>query len=113
MLGPVTFSPQQSAPAPSIMRVEQSAFAAPLEKVAPGIVTLINGTQAVGEIWPQTLTRLVSQIDATDEQKVILLDQAMRAENGEPPASVPTEENQPSKNSGLILAALAGLAFFI
>lgn len=112
MEGPVTINFQQSSPDPAIMRVEMSAFADPLEKVAPGIVGLINATQAVGEVWPQTLTRLVSQIDATDEQKTILLDQAIRAENNEPPAAIPTPAGS-STNNGLILTALAGLAFLL
>lgn len=83
------FNPQTDLPPAGMLNVAQSPYAAPLETVAPGITALINQQRATNEEWPRTLVRLVSTIEATDEQRELLLAQAQRADEGLPPAEIP------------------------
>jgi hypothetical protein len=85
------FNPQTDLPGAAQVQVDLSVYRESLETVAPGITTLVNTTQAVGETWSDTLIRLLSSLQATDEQRKLLLEQATRASLGHPPAAIPSE----------------------
>lgn len=87
--------------------IRTSEYAPILERVAPGIVELIETNQGSGEEWPGTLARLMNRLDCTPEQNEILTTQMRRAANGEPPALVPVVET--AETSGVAKIALIGL----
>lgn len=110
-----TFDPLRDMPTLAEAKVSYSPYAENLEKVAPGIIPLIDSTQAVGEEWPQTLERLVITLDATDEQKGYLMNAAESATKGLPPPEIPGEaatEAASKKNLLLVGGAIAAMLFF-
>lgn len=102
-----TFYPSELPPASST-QVDMSAFAAPLEQIAPGVTALIIGTRAVNENWAQTLIRILPSMSATDEQRALLMSQALQAEKGGAPLPVPGSEAAPV-SPWLIGAGIAAL----
>jgi hypothetical protein len=107
-----TFNPQTDEPAPSYLNVDLSPYKSTLETVAPGIVALIKQTQAVAEPWPQTLERLTLTLEATPEQKEILMNQASRATQNLPPAPIPGTESA-GLSSGMKWGLAAGALWLL
>lgn len=89
-----TYNPQTDAVSPAVLNVDLSAYKTTLETVAPGVTALIAQTQVVGEPWHTTLQRLVTTLEATPEQRQILMTQAERASENLPPAPIPGAESQ-------------------
>jgi hypothetical protein len=66
----------------------QSDYAPVLEKVAPGIVDIIDAKRKYNEHWFDVLLGLLSFISGTDEQKSLLSVLAQRAAGGIAPPSI-------------------------
>lgn len=67
----------------------KSSYAQSLEYVAPGIVPIIDRLAVYGQPWYESLQQNVFSINATSEQKEILIALSERAKSGQPP---PTNE---------------------
>ena len=60
-------------------------YATALETVAPNITSMMATQTYPGEDWTQTLTRLLTVITATQQQRQLLQVQVERARQGLPP----------------------------
>jgi len=65
-----------------------SDYAASLETMAPGIGNVVADTQAPGESWMDSITRLLPVLASTYQQKQLLAVQVERAKAGLPPLDV-------------------------
>ena len=65
-----------------------STYAPTLEYVAPGIVTIIDRLAAYGQPWYDSLLQNVFAINATPEQKDVLIALGERAKAGQPPPAL-------------------------
>ncbi|MBK9497438.1 MAG: hypothetical protein IPO08_23530 [Xanthomonadales bacterium] len=92
--------------------VAQSPYAQQLETVAPGVLNIINSTQATNETWDATLTRLLPALTATEQQKTLLVSIANRASSGLPP-DPNLLGNSPKINYLIVGAAVIALFFLL
>lgn len=74
---------------PTVDFVPSSDWAASLDEVAPGITDLtVQQSQASGENWIDSLSRLLTAVAVTEQQRALLRVQVERAKRGEPPLNV-------------------------
>lgn len=101
-----TFDPQTQFPPISLLKLSASPFRISLETVLPGIVQIVDGMQTVGEYWFATAQRLLTGLEATDEQKAFLVAQIQQAEKGLDPLPVPGNEEPATLPTWVKWAAL-------
>lgn len=65
----------------------QSAFSGIVEKIAPGFCKIVDGSRRNGEPWPDALENNLMFINATDEQRALLMRLAKMARDGLAPPS--------------------------
>lgn len=67
------------------LSLDGSAYQPSIMEIAPGASDLVSASQAPGESWMDTLTRILPSLVATYQQKEILKVQIARANAGLPP----------------------------
>lgn len=107
MTSPATVNFETDTPPLWVQNIRATPYPAVLDKIAPGVVDLIESTQASGEPWADTFARLLPQIQATEEQFELLTLQSIRAAEGLTPAPIPSQNG--GAGTALGLGALLAL----